>query len=75
MEKIKEFIGNIFSLHNLFTGLFGIGFGLSLYGLGTLIGRNTFQDIAIFIGVGLGFIFTIFFLGYLLNKTLFKNEN
>lgn len=75
MGKIKEFLKNLFTIGNLLSGLVGLGIGMFLYVIGKIIGKSTFQDIAIFIGVGISFTLIILFLGFLLNKTLFKDDN
>ena len=74
MGKIREFFSELFSISNLSTGLIGLGFGMTFYIIGRLVDKHTLEDIAIFIGVGIGFILIIFFLGFLLNKTLFKDD-
>lgn len=75
MEKIREFFRNLFSMSNLLTGMIGMGFGMGLYALNRFIAKYTFQDIAIFIGTGLGFLFTLYVLGYLMNKTFLNDDN
>jgi hypothetical protein len=75
MGKIKEFFSNLFSMSNLLTGMVGIGFGIGIYVLNKFIMRYTFQDIAIFIGTGIMFLLVMYLLGFLLNKTLLKDDD
>lgn len=70
-----NFLKNLFTLRNLLSGVIGIAMGFFSFALLKLVHNNTFQDIGIFIGVGLGFILVLFVLGFVLNKTLFKDED
>lgn len=74
MGKVKEFLGNLLTIKNFVIGLCGLWVGVGVNLLYSTIQRYTFQDIAIFIGVGIVFILVIFLLGFLLNKILFKND-
>lgn len=62
-------------MSNLLTGMVGIGFGIGIYVLNKFIMRYTFQDIAIFIGTGIMFLLVMYLLGFLLNKTLLKDDD
>jgi hypothetical protein len=75
MGKIREFFSDVFSMSNLLTGMVYMGFGMGLYILNRVFTKYTFYDIAIFIGTGVGFLVTIYLLGFLLNKTLLKDDN
>ena len=75
MGKIIEILKNLFTIQNLMSGIYGIIIGVVFIFINNLIQKSSFGDVLVFIGVGVGFVFTIFFLGLLLNKTLFKDED
>jgi hypothetical protein len=75
MGKIKEFLKNLFTMSNLLTGMVGLGLGMGIYVLNKFIMKYTFQDVAIFIGTGIVFLLVVYLLGFLMNKTLLKDDN
>lgn len=74
MEKIKNFIKNLFSLDNLSTGIIGMAFGYLFIMLVESVIMGTFGDFGIFIATSIGVILCTFMLGYIMNKTLFKDD-
>lgn len=74
MGKITEFLKNLFTIGNLASGLIGLGIGFLSFVLLKIVHNTTFNNIVIFIGVGVVFILVVFSLGFLLNNTLFKDD-
>ena len=74
MEKIKNFITNLFSMGNLITGFIGMSFGYMFVLLIRAFVMGTFGEFGIFIATSVGFILCTFMLGYIMNKTLFKDD-
>lgn len=73
MEKIKKFFKDLFSVNSLLSGLIGLSVGIILYSLGKYFMENPFKYISIFI-TGVGLVFIVFCCGYIINTTLFKDD-
>ena len=71
---MKKILSEVFSVGSLLSGIIGISLGFFSYNLLQVVKSGTFEKFFIFIATGMVLILIAFVLGYLMNKTLFKNE-
>lgn len=74
MEKIRQFFKNVFSVNSLISGTIGFCIGITIYSLIKYFMQDPFKYINIFITC-IGILVIFFFVGYIINNTLFKDDD
>lgn len=73
MGKIREFFSQLFSFDSISSGLMGFGIGMIVYCFFKYVCGDPFYFLTIFITC-IGVLLCILFLGYIINKTLYKRD-
>ena len=74
MEKIKSILSEIFSASSLLSGIIGISIGFLGNMLLQTVTTGSFEKILIFIATGTVLILCVLVLGFIMNKTIFKDD-